>query len=256
MLVIESRRTRHLILRLDSGEVLPAALQQALDVAEARAAWVTGVGTLEAAEIVLFDQQSRHTTTARRLDAPWEIVALTGNAALQNGTVSLRLSATLARETDLGLEVCAGQLVWARCHSVELHIVAFDDVGLTRVVDERTRLAILQPAAGVPVAAALVEAVRAAAAALPTPVETQTSPPVPIRQRPREEPEAYPEPGDLVNHFHFGECTVIESDGDRIRLRQDKDGRVREVALTMLRIGPPTLDQATSKRHFQLARKN
>jgi hypothetical protein len=49
---------------------------------------------------------------------------------------------------------------------------------------------------------------------------------------------------------------VIDSDGDRIRLRQDRDGRVREVALTMLRIEPPTTDPETGKRHFKLGRKN
>jgi hypothetical protein len=59
-------------------------------------------------------------------------------------------------------------------------------------------------------------------------------------------------------HFHFGECTVIGSDGDRIRLRQDRDGRVREVALTMLRI---ELEKAgaggpDAPRHFKLHRKN
>ena len=74
--------------------------------------------------------------------------------------------------------------------------------------------------------------------------------------RPRDEqPETYPEVGDRVTHFHFGECEIIGSDGDRIRLRQERDGRVREVALTMLKIDPPTTD-AEGKRHFELRRKN
>jgi len=48
---------------------------------------------------------------------------------------------------------------------------------------------------------------------------------------------------------------VVGSDGDRIRLQQDKDSRVREVALTMLRIAEPTV-LPDGKRHFTLARKN
>jgi len=72
--------------------------------------------------------------------------------------------------------------------------------------------------------------------------------------RQRDEPEIYPEVGDAVMHFHFGECTVISSDGDRIRLRQDRDGRVRDVALAMLRIEPPTVNDG--KRNFKLSRKN
>jgi hypothetical protein len=74
--------------------------------------------------------------------------------------------------------------------------------------------------------------------------------------RAKDEPDVYPELGDTVNHFHFGDCTVVGSDGDRIKLRQDgKDGRVREVALTMLKIGPPIVG-ADGKRHFMLLRKN
>jgi hypothetical protein len=73
--------------------------------------------------------------------------------------------------------------------------------------------------------------------------------------RPRDEPaEVYPEVGDKVIHFHFGECEVIDSDGDRIRLRQERDGRVREVSLTMLKIEPPV--DIDGKRHFELRRKN
>jgi hypothetical protein len=66
----------------------------------------------------------------------------------------------------------------------------------------------------------------------------------------------YPEPGDHVSHFHFGECVVVDSDGDRIRLRQGRDGRVREVSLTMLKIEPPTTDPETGARVFRLGRKN
>jgi len=64
-----------------------------------------------------------------------------------------------------------------------------------------------------------------------------------------------PEAGDTVIHFAFGECDVESSDGDRIRLRQRKDDRVREVSLEMLRIEAPTTDDA-GKRHFKLSRKN
>ena len=62
-----------------------------------------------------------------------------------------------------------------------------------------------------------------------------------------------------MTHFHFGDCTVVGSDGDRIKLRQDgKDGRVREVALTMLRIEASTDERGgvDTPRHFKLHRKN
>lgn len=260
MLVLESRRTRSLILRLDSGEILPAALQQALDTAEARAAWVTGLGTLEAVEIVLAGQPPGRAGATRRVEAPCEILSLTGNVAHQDGAGSLRLCVTLARETELGLEIFGGQLVWARCGAVELHVAVFDDIDLARAPDDRPRQAAPQspsaPAETPRIPGQGVASGPSANAFVPREAGVSGAPPVPVRQKPREEPESYPEPGDLVNHFHFGECTIIESDGDRIRLRQEKDGRVRDVSLTMLRIEPPTVDAATGKRHFQLARKN
>ncbi|WP_437500807.1 PPC domain-containing DNA-binding protein [Sorangium sp. So ce1099] len=310
MNVLEARRARHLIIRLDRGEELPAALVRALDEAEARAGWIEGAGSLEQAEIALFDQASRTYAKTRVLDGPCDVVALSGSIALQQGETSLRLSATLARESGVGLQLAAGELVWARVYGLELRVTAFDDLPLVRVFDDRTGLTQLtaqstalpaivgEPPRAAPPAQA-TEPTRAAPPAEPTraaPAQA-TEPPraappaqaaeptravvppapaaeptraapaaaavepsgVPLPQRPvrrRQEEEAYPEVGDSVTHFHFGECTVISSDGERIRLRQERDGRVREVSLTMLRIEPPTVDPATGKKQFRLARKN
>ena len=53
--------------------------------------------------------------------------------------------------------------------------------------------------------------------------------------KPQEYAEFYPEVGDLVNHFHFGECSILSSDGDRIRLRVNQ-GSVRFEDATGLRL--------------------
>lgn len=275
MIVTEAHRTRNLVIRLDRGEELPTALIRALDEAEARAAWITGTGSVEAAEIVLFDQLSRDFDRNRKIDTPCGIVSLSGSAALADGALSIRLSAMLARETDLGLQHLSGQLVWARALSVELHVVAFDDVTLLRTADERTglpvltarRSASLAPSEPQPQRTSTVTEPQRASSAQPRVIEppviqqyppataSMEAPALPQKpMRPRDDVEVYPEVGDAVMHFHFGECTVIGSDGDRIRLRQDKDGRVREVALSMLRIETPTL--IDGRRLFKLARKN
>ncbi|WP_437827673.1 PPC domain-containing DNA-binding protein [Sorangium sp. So ce1153] len=290
MNVLEARRARHLIIRLDRGEELPAALVRALDEAEARAGWIEGAGSLEQAEIALFDQASRTYAKTRVLDGPCDVVALSGSIALQQGETSLRLSATLARESGVGLQLAAGELVWARVYGLELRVTAFDDLPLVRVFDDRTGLTQLtaqsttlpaivgeppratppgQPAEPPRVAPPpqAAEPPRAVVPPAPAGEPTRAAPAaaavepaaVPLPQRPvrrRQEEEAYPEVGDSVTHFHFGECTVISSDGERIRLRQERDGRVREVSLTMLRIEPPTVDPATGKKQFRLARKN
>jgi hypothetical protein len=59
--------------------------------------------------------------------------------------------------------------------------------------------------------------------------------------------ESYPEEGDRVTH--------VGSDGERIRLQQDRDSRVREVALSMLKLEAPTMN-AEGVRHWVLGRKN
>ncbi|WP_437574452.1 PPC domain-containing DNA-binding protein [Sorangium sp. So ce887] len=295
MNVLEARRARHLIIRLDRGEELPAALVRALDEAEARAGWIEGTGSLEKAEIALFDQASRTYAKTRVLEGPCDVVALSGSVALQQGETSLRLSATLARESGVGLQLAAGELVWARVYGLELRVTAFDDLPLVRAFDDRTGLMQLAaqstgipatvsepprmtppaqaaeptrtappaPAAEPPRAMA-AEPPRAAVASVAEPARAATTSvmepavlPLPHRPvRPRQEEESYPEVGDSVTHFHFGECTVISSDGERIRLRQERDGRVREVSLTMLRIEPHTVDPATGRKQFRLARKN
>ena len=331
MNVREAHRTRHLVIRLDRGDELPAALARALDEADARSGFITGVGALEAAELAHYNQHTRAYDKPRRLDAPCEVLALSGNVAMLDGAASLRLTAVLSRETDTGLVTFGGQLVWGRAFELELHVIVFDDLTLTRIADERTGLPVLAgrhsagsaPAAPAPVAAppAPVQHAPAPAAHAPPPAppppapaptvtftparsvtppappqrtftpdpppppvaaiplpaapppppppppapETTAPPPRPAAlettampqrpQRPREDVDNYPDVGDAVMHFAFGECTVLSSDGDRIRLRQDKDGRVREVALAMLRIEPPSTG-ADGTRHFKLHRKN
>ncbi|KYF91957.1 hypothetical protein BE20_13310, partial [Sorangium cellulosum] len=129
-----------MIIRLDRGEELPAALVRALDEAEARAGWIEGIGSLEKAEIALFDQASRAYAKTRVLEGPCDVVALSGSVALQQGETSLRLSATLARESGVGLQLAAGELVWARVYGLELRVTAFDDLPLARAFDDRTGL--------------------------------------------------------------------------------------------------------------------
>lgn len=273
MNITEARRIRHLIVRIDRGEELPSALLRALDQVEARAGFIQGTGSLEAAEIAVFDQGARSYEKARRIDRPCDVVSLSGNIAVHDGAGLVRLFATLARETEVGLSVVGGELVWARAYALELYVVAFDDVALTRGYDERTGLALWTGLSGESSSrpAAVSDSARPAQAPVITPApagsasggfESSTGgsaggSAMPARPtRVREEVEHYPEAGDLVSHFHFGECEVIGSDGDRIRLRQVRDGRVREVALTMLKIETPTTDAASGKRHFHLTRKH
>lgn len=278
MNVRESRRTRHLVVRLDRGDELPAALVRALEEADARAAWIAGAGALEEVELAVYNQDNKSAGEPRRVEGSCEALSISGSVALADGATTVRLWAMLARETGLGLTAFGGQLTWARAFALELDVTVFDDIVLTRVVDDRTGLPLLAsrsagatmppPTQDVSPKPAFASAPALQAIPLPAPLPVVTpppaavapphsdGPPIPLRPKPRDDSfEAYPEAGDTVTHFHFGECTVLQSDGDRIRLRQDREGKVREVALTMLKIEEPEV-LPDGHRHFKLGRKN
>ena len=69
------------------------------------------------------------------------------------------------------------------------------------------------------------------------------------------EDEMVPEPGDIVEHFAFGRCDVVKTDGDRLHVRLGKDQRIKEIALEMLRVEPLTPEEGMPARYFKLARR-
>jgi hypothetical protein len=62
-----------------------------------------------------------------------------------------------------------------------------------------------------------------------------------------------PQPGDVVDHFAFGRCEVVKTDGERLHLRIPRDGRIREIALEMLRVTP--LEPEGGIQRFKLERR-
>ncbi len=61
-------------------------------------------------------------------------------------------------------------------------------------------------------------------------------------------------PAISVEHFAFGTGEVVKSDGDRLHLRVGKEGRIREIALEMLRVSRLD-DTPEGKRRFRLERR-
>jgi len=282
MKVIEAHRTRHLVLRFDRGEELPAALQRALDEYEVTSGWIEGFGTLDSAELAVFDTRQRSYSKGRKFEPGGDVVSLGGNVSRVEGTTCVRLFATLARESDTGLAVVAGELLSARAFALEVHVTTFEDGGaLARVADDRTGLLALVRSSGVTPAASsgdtrpraatasdTAPAARRPEASSPSSADPPRNPmgssseapqhlSPPRRERPVDDPsEVYPEVGDIATHFHFGECKILSSDGDKIRLQQLKDLRVREVSLGALRTELVSHDVEANHRHFKLLRKN
>lgn len=69
------------------------------------------------------------------------------------------------------------------------------------------------------------------------------------------EDDPVPEPGDTVEHFAFGRCEVVKSEGDRLHVRLGKDQRIKEIALEMLKVSSLPPDEGQTTKHWKLARK-
>jgi len=69
----------------------------------------------------------------------------------------------------------------------------------------------------------------------------------PIRVAEASDDGPFPAAGDMVEHFAVGTCEVLKSDGDRLHLKVGKDGRIREIALEMLRVTLLTSDGETQR---------
>jgi hypothetical protein len=213
-------------------------------------------------EDVLLDAPEPRTLMGR-----WTLLSLQGFVGPQGGPWVL-----LARSTDGGPQLVGGRLAQATVVSVSGQ--AFASLALDRLLGELTAPS---SAAPLPTSSQPTVASQAAVHAIPSQSPSQPglgqlaqgqlavgqggglglhATAMPKRpERPQETNEVYPEDGDVVTHFHFGRCVVISSDGERIRLQNEGDSKVREVALSMLKIEPPTLLE-DGRKHFELLRKH
>ncbi len=130
------------------------------------------------------------------------------------GQVGGPYGVTLIRAAPGGSEVCGGHLVRAR------------------VVDVSASASPFEQQSWASIAVATAEA---------------------AQEEEPEEPEM-PDVGDRVEHFAFGLCNVVGSDGERLRIRSlEGHGRVREISLSMLEVGRPVA--SGGRRVFKLLKR-
>jgi predicted DNA-binding protein with PD1-like motif len=280
--VHHSEKARHLVLRASAGEVIPDALATKLRDEQVATGWVRASGVLVDVELRAFDAELGTLGSTRRIAGPVHALVLEGSIGLVDGEPSLSLRGLLARETDHGLETLAGEIASARVVGLEVLVTALDDVAVERSLDEAAGVWLLgarssSPAAPRPVrppapqpaappaawSSALEASERAVEREPPRarPVTTISSAAssAPIPQRPArpqvaQEEGPFPEPGDAVEHFAFGPADVVKSDGDRLHVKIHKDGRIKEIALEMLRVSRLP-DSESGKRRFKLERR-
>lgn len=277
-----SERARHLILRAEAGEALPDVLLQALERNRVTGGWLRGSGVLEDVELRAYTTEAGALGGAKRVAGPVQLVALEGSVGVARGEPSLGMRALLARETESGLVTMAGELVSARVVGLEVAVTVFEDATLVRQLDGAAGVWLVSPGEGTPLPDARSAPPKAPtlgggwseAVAASSEVQTREAPrearyrpgspnasspsgPAVIPQRPvkprTDDDSPTPEAGDIVEHFAFGRAEVLKSDGERLFLKIDKDGRIKEIAVEMLKVIP--LSQDGPKRRFKLERK-
>jgi predicted DNA-binding protein with PD1-like motif len=283
--VESSERTRHIVLRAEVGDVLPDSLVRVLREHRVTGGWLRGSGVLAEIELRAYGADIGGHGVGRRVVGPAQVLVLDGTLGIADGDIALALRGVFARETDQGVETLAGEITSARVVALEAVVTALDDVAMPRGLDPDAGVWVMtEPQGGVlaeerepstpdtprsppafekPGAAvtrgpspAWSEAVAASATAPKEKAPAKPMQPVPIRYvRPADgnEDGPFPEAGDVVEHFAFGSCEVLKSDGDRLHLKVGKDGRIREIALEMLRVTLLTSDGETQR--YRLDRK-
>jgi predicted DNA-binding protein with PD1-like motif len=279
--VLRSEKSRHIVLRLSSGELLPDALVARLRDEHVTCGWLRGSGVLVDVELRAFDSDLGTLGSTHRIAGPVHALSLDGGIGATGGEPTLSLRALLARDADRGLETFAGEISGAQAVAVEALVVALDDLHLERSLDSAAGVwlfggtasatsSFARPSSSLGAAAPRpamraewTDAVNASgsdreAGVYPRPTElvapqVPLKPPKSLRSSSRLDGPT-PEAGDSVEHFAFGRCDVIKSDGDRLHLKVHKDGRIREIALEMLRV-TPIGDDSDGKRRFKLERK-
>lgn len=283
MLVTRHHALPTLLVTPARGEDLVAAVASALAQHAVGNAWIVGHGTLDEVEV-------RDGETTRTFATPSRVVALHGRAI---GGTTLVLSATVSRSTVRGPELLVGDVVRARAGMLEVMITPLITAPATEVGeardhpseggvrgdggdrddgDDREVAPALERAAAKPAIdptspwGALAKASAEAAAspvrvptrvvakpaspptALPTPAA-----PVPPRRIARVEEETYPDVGDVLDHFAFGRCVVLRSDGDELLVQNPTSGRTRTIRLSALQQHGPFDEEG--KRLYRLTQR-
>jgi predicted DNA-binding protein with PD1-like motif len=264
VIVFESRKSRRIVLRLEPGEELVAAIESLAKRSQIRAAWVRGLGSLSSLELDRHDALRREPDPPRRIDGPCDLLALEGNVSLAGGTPIALLHVVVARASG---EVLGGRLRSANVFHAELVMECFDDVALTRAHDDATGLAVWIGASDSPEAEeeeeeeeripAVSWADVAAISAAPVvpqkravqkqkprsdPTPAFRPPPIPDKRRTSEEEyleTVLPERGDWIEHRQFGLCRVDREDDEGGLVIRLPSGIRKTIKLDYMDVGAP-----------------
>lgn len=223
--------------------------------AEGSNAWVRAHGKLSDVELRAHDGRTV-TLSVSGAGASLTLVSLEGRAGGE-------LTALVAHTDALGTRLVTGELVAAFTAAPVDACIAHESYASSDppARDVRESRVVPLAAESEPSFAKAIEASASNVALAPVPPAkgsapslTQAIPARPAKPQSAAEETVFPDAGDRVEHFAFGSCEVLKSDGDRLHLRLGKDGRIKEIALEMLKVTELPGDGAPGRR-FKLERR-
>jgi len=271
-----SQSTHVIFVRLAPGDTLPDALVAKLRESGVATGTLRAHGVLEHVELRTYAPIAHALGASRAISGAVHALSIEGTIGLSEGSPHVVLRAVLSRETDVGaIETLSGVIASARVVALEATITSAQDLALPILQDARAGIALLAPQAHgdarahAPPAPTQTPTPTHATGAWADAVATSHAQPAlkpvgqgPLPARPPARPtvttddeQILPEAGDQVQHFAFGACEVLRSDGDRLHLKVGKEGRIREIALEMLKVTLLDSDPNVRPRHFRLDRR-
>lgn len=138
--VVPSHSSRTLLVRLTKGEPLVEALATLARDHRVGSATLVGRGVVQSVTLESYDPRAKGYGGRRSFAGVMELTGLHGAILQGPGDVLVQLQATVARETDNGMECLGGNLVDAQVIAVDVTVFAHDDVRMTLQVDAATGL--------------------------------------------------------------------------------------------------------------------
>ena len=229
MSTAEAHQLRHIVGRVFRGQTLRAALESLAAEHGLRSAWLSAVGAFEWIELVASDQAELPGKETRRLER-CELLSMQGSLSTLDGEPSWELYATLSvrrAETDVTV---GGRVVDGGVLCLELRVVSFDDVELSRSDDPATRWKL----------GAVMER-----------VEVEGAQPAPVTWAMAAEMSASAEPsaaqprlerGDWIDHHKFGLCRIDGLSGEGVCVIKLPDARRKKIKVDAMRVLPPRME--------------
>jgi predicted DNA-binding protein with PD1-like motif len=259
----------HRLLLLEKGDRWPECVVEALEKSGLTSGTFRGTAVLRDVEVRAYDAGAGAREPGRTLEGPVEALVLEGAFGLTRGSLAITTRAVLAMRDSFGERVTAGSVEGARIDGGEVVVTGFPGTDIVRTLRADAGVWLFQLEAEMAASPGVARArdrdddtrgTRPASTAAPGPSsawaaladasDAVTSAPIRNDRLPKASPpgrpaapsgdddEVFVEQGAVVDHFSFGEGDVLKSDGERVHVRFERDGRIREFSLGVLKVTP------------------